>query len=315
MKRYLVEWPALVGIWPTLLDCSHSCGCARSGDVHGRDAGEQVAEAMRLGEHQQHRARRLVDASRELPDLGAFGIDSLREDRLTPLGGRDLVIEVSDLRLDVADLALDHLLLSRVALERLAQLLLRGKRVGQVAAQLGPNLLDERKLLLRVGRGAVGRRALLVSAKNEEGERDREDQALHDSMCLRRLNSDEPEPRPKPVPTTMAAASAATATVTPGANWVKDSDPAAMPDIASPNVTSPATTPASVPVIAPSMTNGPRTIHRGAPTSCMIVISSRRAWMAALMLFIVTDTATNPSNPTNAKPATAIPNSTAWIRW
>src|SRR5206468_13026300 len=30
MNRYFVEWPALVGIWPTLLDWSHSCSCAHT---------------------------------------------------------------------------------------------------------------------------------------------------------------------------------------------------------------------------------------------------------------------------------------------
>ncbi len=30
MKRYRVEWPALVGIWPTLLDWSQSCSCAHT---------------------------------------------------------------------------------------------------------------------------------------------------------------------------------------------------------------------------------------------------------------------------------------------
>src|SRR5260370_14881151 len=30
MKRYLVEWPALGGIWPTLLDWLHSCTCVQT---------------------------------------------------------------------------------------------------------------------------------------------------------------------------------------------------------------------------------------------------------------------------------------------
>ena len=47
----------------------------------------------------------------------------------------------------------------------------------------------------------------------------------------------------------------------------------------------------------------------------MIEISSRREWIAALMLFIVTATATNPSMPMNANPAMATPSSTAWMRW
>ena len=67
--------------------------------------------------------------------------------------------------------------------------------------------------------------------------------------------------------------------------------------------------------MAPSTTNGPRTIQRGAPTSCMIVTSSRREWIAALMLLMVTVTATKPSSARKAKPATAMPKSTAWMRW
>ena len=92
-------------------------------------------------------------------------------------------------------------------------------------------------------------------------------------------------------------------------------EPDATAAIARPNVIRPATAPATAPVMAPSTTNGPRTIQRGAPTSCMIAISSRRAWMAALMLFIVTATATKPSIPMNANPARAIPKRTTWIRW
>ena len=81
---------------------------------------------------------------------------------------------------------------------------------------------------------------------------------------------------------------AATVIVTPGANCVKLSEPAAIPAIVRPKTTRPAAAPARPPVMAPSMTNGPRTIHLGAPTSCMIATSSRREWMAARMLLMVT---------------------------
>ena len=103
--------------------------------------------------------------------------------------------------------------------------------------------------------------------------------------------------------------------VTPGAKRANVSAPAEMPAIVRPNVARPAAAPARAPVIAPSTTNGPRTIQRGAPTSCMIVTSSRREWMAALTLLMVTVTATNASTARKARPPTAMPKITAWIRW
>ncbi len=104
---------------------------------------------------------------------------------------------------------------------------------------------------------------------------------------------------------------AATVIVMPGANWVKVPDAIETPARVNPKVMTPATAPAKAPVIAPSTTKGPRTIQRGAPTSCMMVISSRREWIAILTLFMVTVTATNASKPRKAMPATAAPSRTA----
>ena len=46
----------------------------------------------------------------------------------------------------------------------------------------------------------------------------------------------------------------------------------------------------------------------------MIVTSSRREWIAARTLFIVTVTATTPSIARNAIHAIAMPSTTAWMR-
>src|SRR4029077_18507597 len=188
----------------------------------------------------------------------------------------DLDVEVGDLLLDFGDLHLQRLLLKRVVLERVAELLLGRQRIGEVAAELRTDLVDQRLLLQRIGRRRVGVGSKRAGAQKDECERQRESEALHDSRCLRRLTSDAPDPRLSPTPNTIAAARAATVAVMPGANIANDDDPAAMPVMASPNVTAPATPPAMPPVMAPSTTKGPRTIQRGAPTSCMIETSSRR---------------------------------------
>jgi len=106
----------------------------------------------------------------------------------------------------------------------LLDLLLRRQRVGQVAAELRTDLVDQRLLL--VGRELVGahRRRACAQEQNRKAEHDQK--SFHDSRCLRRLTSDDPEPRPSPVAKTIAAARAATVTVTPGANCVNEADPA-----------------------------------------------------------------------------------------
>src|SRR5205814_9181185 len=156
------------------------------------------------------------------------------------------------------------LLLGRGLDQRLPQLLLRRERVGEVAAELGANLLDDLEALLRVGRGAVRGRGRAVRGEDEEPDRESEQPAPHASMCLRKLSRDDPEPRARPAPNTMPAAIAAMAVVTPGANCVKELEPPTIPAIARTNVTPPATAPARAPGIAPSTKNGPRTIQCGA---------------------------------------------------
>src|SRR6202171_1337575 len=283
---------------------------ARAGHVEVGDTGQQVAQALRLGQDHKHRRRLRVDGSRQLAQLRALGGDPLREKRLTPLGGLDLRVQVGDLRLDLCDLAPNVLLLSGVFLKGLLDLFLGGHRVGEVASELSADLVDQRLLL--VGRGV---RANRTRAKHQQGKAKGDQESLHDSRCFRRLTSDDPEPRPSPAAKTIAAAQAATITLTPGANWVNDAEPPAIATTVKPKTMSPATAPDRAPVMAPSMTNGPRTIQRGAPTSCMIVTSSRREWIAARMLLTVTVTATNPSSARNAMPAMATPSRTAWIRW
>src|SRR5438309_1672496 len=287
----------------------------RSRDVQIRDAGQQVAQALRFGEHNQRRLRRRINRASQLAELRALGLDAPGKDRLAPFCVRDLHVEIGDLRLGRADLALEHALLGSVVLQGLLQLLLSGQCVSQIASELGADLVDDRLLLRRVGRTSLCCCRKTVGAEHEKRKHESDQPPSHVSMCLRRLISDEPEPRPRPTRRTIAAASAATVTVTPGANRMKAPAAAVIPANVRPNVMRPATKPAVAPVIAPSTTNGPRTIQRGAPTSCKIVISSRRAWIAILMLFMVTVTATKASKPRNAMPATAAPNRTAWMRW
>src|ERR1700682_1637048 len=282
---------------------------ARPRHVEVGDARQQVAQALRLGKHHQHGGWLRVDGSRQLAQLRTLRDDPLREKCLTPLGGRDLLVKVGDFRFDLRDLGANVGLLSRVLLQGLLDLLLRGHRVGQVASQLRADLVDQHFLLVgsHVGADRTG-------AKHQHCKPERDQESLHDSRCFRRLTSDDPEPSPSPVAKTIAAAKAATVTLTPGANCVNEECPAEIAAIVSPNTTRPATAPDRAPVIAPSTTNGPRTIQRGAPTSCMIVTSSRREWIAARMLLMVTVTATNPSSVRNAMPAIATPSKTAWIR-
>ena len=66
-------------------------------------------------------------------------------------------VEIVNLLLRVGDLALDILLLVRVFDERLLELLLGGHRVGQVAAQLGANLVDDGFLARRIAGGGGAR--------------------------------------------------------------------------------------------------------------------------------------------------------------
>ena len=102
--------------------------------------------------------------------------------------------------------------------------------------------------------------------------------------------------------------------MTPGAIWENVLAPAATAARLARSVTSPATKPATPPVSAPSTTKGPRTIQRGAPTSCMIATSFWRDMIAARMLFAVTVTATKPSRSRNAPPATPTIAITRWMR-
>ena len=72
-----------------------------------------------------------------------FRVDTQAKHDFAHLRSGDLHVEVVDLLLRVGDLALHVVLLVRVFDERLLELLLRGHRVGQVAAQLRANLVDD----------------------------------------------------------------------------------------------------------------------------------------------------------------------------
>ena len=114
---------------------------------------------------------------------------------------------------------------------------------------------------------------------------------------------------------TITAAPAATVTVMPGANCVKVPDPAVIPAIVSAKVTRPAAAagqgagdgafdderPAHHPARRPHELHDRDLVSPGVDR--------------ARTLLMVTVTATNPSSARNAKPATATPNTTAWMRW
>ena len=117
------------------------------------DACEQIAQAPRLAEDDEHRGGRDVDRPRQLAELRALRVDPLREHRLLQLSGGDHHVKVVDLLLDVGDLSLEVPLLGDVVVERLLELLLRSHRVGKVAPETRPNLVDECFLLRRIGRG------------------------------------------------------------------------------------------------------------------------------------------------------------------
>src|SRR5260370_2159714 len=97
-------------------------------------------------------------------------------------------------------------------------------------------------------RRRVGGGSKWAGAKENECEHKRENEAFHDSRCLRRLTSDDPEPRPSPAANTVAAARAATVAVIPAPNPRNEKDPAPIPSMASPQGTAPPTAPPRPPV-------------------------------------------------------------------
>src|SRR5438552_19083841 len=242
-------------------------GRASARHIQVRDSSQKVAQALRLGEHHQHRPRRHVDCATQLSKLGALCLDAQREKRLMSPRARDLDVEISDLRRDLVDLPLEDLLLRGVLLQRLLQLLLGGHCVREVAPELRADLIDGRLLLLWIGR-CVGGGGRPVGSE-QQARQDKSDQGRsHVSICLRRLINDDPEPRPRPTRTTDAAAMAATVVVKPGANWVNVPAAAETPVNANPKVTAaaPVTTLAAVtPVWPPSP---PGYLGCRAATSC-----------------------------------------------
>lgn len=127
---------------------------------------------------------------------------------------------------------------------------------------------------------------------------------VQDSRWRRIPSNEEAAPSITPASSTSAPAARPLAGVSPGANAVSRwAAPTPAASAVTKATTALANSPATAPVRAPSTTNGPRTIQRGAPTSCMMATSSRRAWMAERMLLPVTMTATRPSTARKVPPA------------
>ena len=142
-------------------------GRPRAGQVEVGHSREEVAEAPRLANEQQHRGRRDVHRPLELQHLRLLDPDAPVELGLATLRVRDLRIEVRDPGVDGRDLRLELLLLRGVVLERLPKLVLRHHRVGQVRAELCADLVDERLLLRGIVGGRVGGRTGLRDAQRE----------------------------------------------------------------------------------------------------------------------------------------------------
>src|SRR5260221_932089 len=288
----------------------------RAGGAEVVDPGQHVAQAGRLHHQEEDRARLGVDGAGEGADLRFLALDPGVHLVNVGIEPGDLALECHDLGVGLRDGAFQHLLLGGVVAERLGHPI-RGLEGGrQLGAELGADRLDDGRPGLggrQVGRS--GRRGGRRSGKQEErDQRGHGEPQPHDSRYLRTLPREEREPRTGPMTSRTTPITSPACRVNPGASWAKLEAPAWTAIPQARRARTPATPPATAPVRAPSMTKGPRTIQSGAPTSCMIPISSPRERIAARRLLAGTVTAMKASSSSKARPMPATHQRTCWKR-